>query len=85
MRALLSCGVVCALVAGMSAPAEAMTASVTVTANRSGGNTTFTVKVCVCMSGLEVINYNSHGGGGSLQLNLTSDACVTGVICLTFS
>lgn len=61
-----------------SSTAEAMTAQVTATAERdSFGFTRFHIKVCVCMSSLEVIAYNAAGGGGTVSVSLPKKVCVT--------
>jgi len=57
--------------------AEAMTSKVIVKATRNGPNTTFTVQVCVCLSGLEVIAFNAAPGAKSVTLNLTKPICIT--------
>jgi len=63
--------------ASFARPAQAMSSDVTVTAERVGNLTRFHVKVCVCMTGAEVIAYNAAGGGGQVRVNFTEDVCVT--------
>lgn len=56
---------------------QAMTSTLVVEAQRNGGNTSFKVKVCVCLTYAEVISYNAAGGGGTLTIQIGEDLMVT--------